>query len=443
VNLASDLVEEIPGRQQKDLFSDNSTGEKIKVVECANESAEVEFVVKTIKELLDKPITREDGSKGTISYEDFTILSRSRKSGTKFAKALKAHGLPADFVGAENLFTTPMIKDIMAYLNIVNSPVNSGREITRLMKNHGITEHNIAMINHNAQEISDSDIPGVDFVLKSLQDFSLQGITQKNEVIELVDELQKTIQLARFQPSDIVYKIIMSISGLYKKSIQSNTVEDRRNQILLKEIYNIALEYETLYPEGVLADFISYINYLFRFELEIAEEYDIEDTILVTTIHQSKGKEFQVVFIVDVVKDKLPLRSRIKKFYVPKDLAKGLVRDDDEKTLHLLDEKRLLYVAMTRAKSHLYLTYAKDYENRKTEASPSQFLEELNFKENSLIDFNQFKGSKAVLLEQVERMEQLKQDYQEIAANSINQMNLKTAVTFPVCEISFTISNCA
>lgn len=115
VKLASDLVQDIPGRQKKELFSANNQGGKINVVECSNEASEVEFVVKTIKELLGKPIIREDGEEGIISYGDFAILSRSCKSGTKFAKSLKAHGLPADFVGSENLFGTPAIKDIMAF----------------------------------------------------------------------------------------------------------------------------------------------------------------------------------------------------------------------------------------------------------------------------------------------------------------------------------------
>ena len=220
----------------------------------------------------------------------------------------------------------------------------------------------------------------------------------------------------------------MSISGLYKKSIINNSIENRVNQILLKEIYNYAIEYETLYPDENLTDFISYLNYLFRFDLELPEDLENEDSILVTTIHQSKGKEFQVVFVVDAAKDKLPLRARTKKFYVPKDLAKGLVRDADEKTLHNLDEKRLLYVAMTRAKSHLYITYAQDYENRKTEAPPSPFLDELSFKENPLIEFKQYKTSTDVQLAHGEHLEQLKQEHQTIAVNSINQMNLKTAI---------------
>jgi len=308
----------------------------------------------------------------------------------------------------------------MAYLAIVNCPANAGREIARLLKNHGITEYNIAKINHYGEQISDSDNPGVDYVLKSLQEITKQDTTQNKEILEFGDVLKQLSELSKYRPSDVIYKIIMSISGLYKKSILDNSIENRVNQILLKEIYTFALEYEILYPEENLTDFISYLNYLFRFDLELPEELEDEDSILVTTIHQSKGKEFQIVFVVDAAKDKLPLRARTKKFYVPKDLAKGLVRNADEKTLHILDEKRLLYVAMTRAKSHLYITYAKDYENRKTEAKPSSFLEELNFTENPLIDFEEFKTNTAVQLAHGEHLEQLKQEHQSIAVNSIH-----------------------
>lgn len=428
VNLANTLVSNIEERRKKNLFSKNIEGPKIKVCACSNESAEVDYVVKNIKELLEKPIIREDGSEGIISYSDITILSRSRKSGVKFVKSLKAHGLPADFVGSDNLFSSPIVKDLMAYLAIVNNPTNAGREITRLLKNHGITEYNIAAINHYGEKISESDNPGVDYVLKSLQEIANQDVTQKKEILEFIDVLDRLSELSKYRPSDIIYKIIMSVSGLYKKSILDNSVESRINQILLKEIYNNALEYEALYPDEDLSDFISYLNYLFRFDLELPEELEEEDRILVTTIHQSKGKEFQIVFIVDAAKDKLPLRVRTKKFYVPKDLAKGLVRDADEKTLHLLDEKRLLYVAMTRAKSHLYITYAQDYENRKTEAQPSQFLEEIKFKENPLIAFEEYQSITDVQFAHGEHLEQLKQEHQEIAVNSIHQMNLKTAI---------------
>ena len=99
----------------------------------------------------------------------------------------------------------------MAYLNVANSPVTAGRELTRLMKNHGITEYNVAKINHYAEEISDSDNPGVDYVLKSLQNIANQDISQKQEIEEFVDVLHKLSDLSKYSPSDIIYKIIMSI----------------------------------------------------------------------------------------------------------------------------------------------------------------------------------------------------------------------------------------
>ena len=428
VNLSSLLVSNIEERKEKKLFSQNPPGDKINVCECSDESAEVQYVVKHIKELLGTPLVREDGTKGIISYEDIAILARSRKSGAKFVKALKSYGLPADFIGSDNLFTTPIVKDVMAYLAVASHPASAGKEITRLMKKHGIGEYNIAKINHYSEKISETDNPKVDYVLKSLYEIANQDVTQKKEILEFIDILNELGKLSQYNPSDVIYKIIMSISGLYKKSIENNSLENRINQILLKEIYKYATEYETLYPDESLDDFISYLNYLFRFELELPEELKEDDSILVTTIHQSKGKEFPAVFIVDVVKDKLPLRARTKKFFVPKDLAKGLVRTADEKTLHLLDEKRLLYVAMTRAKSHLHITYAQHYQDRKTEAKPSSFLEELNYKENELIEFSKFSSDKDVQLAHIEHIEQVKQEHQKIAVNSINQMNIKTAI---------------
>ena len=84
-------------------------------------------------------------------------------------------------------------------------------------------------------------------------------------------------------------------------------------------------------------------------------EREDKDAVRILTVHKSKGKEYPVVFVVDMVKDKFPLRYQTKPFYVPSDLAKGLKVGDDEKALFLQEERRLCYVAMTRAQDKLYL----------------------------------------------------------------------------------------
>lgn len=126
---------------------------------------------------------------------------------------------------------------------------------------------------------------------------------------------------------------------------------------------------------------------------------------------------------------KFPPRYREKAFYVPNDLAKGVKRKDDEKALYVQEERRLLYVAMTRAQNMLYLTYAKKYGQNVRETKPSRFMDEISFCKNSLVQVVSFDGSKSeVSMQAADRIEKLKDELQEKAVRSIGQMQLKSAV---------------
>ena len=430
VNLASQLLEGVPERHAKKLKSEHEEGDKVTVAQCSNESSEVEFVVKTIKEHLDKNIKRRDGTSDPLTYRDFVVLSKRKAEGKKFAKALKAHGIPTTFIGESNIFSSPIVRDLMAFLEISNHPTTSGIEINRLMKNHGLNEINIARINHVGRKKARADPTDIDFVFDTIKDCDELDITQKEQVKELAEQIQKIIELeSKMTISEMIYEIIMSVSDLYKRSIQSDTPENRRNQLILKEFYNIANEYESLNPQGTLDDFINYLNLMRQFDVELKEGSGLDNSVQVTTIHQSKGREFPVVFIVDVAQNKLPLRYRAKKFYVPNELSKGMTQSDEEKELYIQEERRLFYVAMTRAQNLLYITYAKRYGQNVRETKPSRFLDEIKFEDNSLVNLVKYDGQNGeVLLEEERRTEKVKQDLQAKAASSLNQMHLKTAI---------------
>jgi DNA helicase II / ATP-dependent DNA helicase PcrA len=199
--------------------------------------------------------------------------------------------------------------------------------------------------------------------------------------------------------------------------------------LLLKEMYKIALEYESLNPQGTLDDFIRYLSLLGQFELELEEGHESEDAVRVTTIHQSKGKEYPVVFVVDVAANRLPLRYQAKTFHVPNDLARGIKRQEDEKELYLQEERRLFYVAMTRAQNCLFIAYARQYGQNVRETKPSKFLDEIAFADNPNIDFVRVDGTAAEEVMQAEqRIERIKHEIQEMAVRSVNQMQLKSAV---------------
>jgi ATP-dependent DNA helicase UvrD/PcrA len=430
LRVATGLLANVEEREKKNLETENEVSDRPEVVVCSSESAEVEFVVNKIRQMVGQSVKRRDGSEALLTYRDFVILSRRKMEGKKYAKALKAYGIPTVYIGEANIFSSPVVRDLMAYLQIASNLTTAGREITRLMKSHGITEQNIARINHAAKRKAREDPTDMDFVFEILKNCDIPEVTQKDEAKELAEQIEKIAALENSTTvSEFVYNVMMSMSDLYRRWIQDDEPQSRRNQLLLKEIYRIAIEYESLNPNGALDDFIKYLNLMGQFDLELTEGYEAEDAVQVTTIHQSKGKEFAVVFVVDVATNKLPLRFQGKEFYVPNDLSKGIKRNEDEKELYLQEERRLLYVAMTRAQNNLFITYAKRYGQNVRETKPSRFLEEIDFTANPNVRYITISSADSESgLAVEERIEKIKADLQEKAVRSINQMNLKSAI---------------
>ena len=305
-------------------------------------------------------------------------------------------------------------------------------EITRLMSLSGISEQNIAEINRIAKKLAYSDPTDIDFVFETLKDAPNLNVTQKHILKELQEQFEKLITLgSSLSLSDLVYNVIMSISGFYKQALISNTPENRRTRLILKELYKISTEFQSLNPHGSLGEFISHLSLMGEFDIELEEGYEFDDAVRITTIHQSKGKEFSVVFIVDLAVNKLPLRYQAKKFYVPSELSRGLKIADDEKALYIQEERRLLYVAMTRAQNLLIMSYAKQYDDNKRESAPSRFLEEIDCEQNQLIllqDFASENSDSQSLLNMGNKIERLKTDLQDKAMRSISEMNLRVAI---------------
>ncbi len=430
VKIGLELLGGLPNREPKNIFSKNEQGEKITVASCENEASEVEYVVKKINSLIGKEIPRRDDKiEPPIQYKDIVILARRKHEGKKFAKALKAHGIPTTFIGESNIFSSPIIRDLMAFLNIANNPGESGIEIVRLMKSHGITEHNIAKINQVAKKKSKNDDANLDFVLDTMQS-GKTDIDQPEEILEICQQIQKIIELEQnHSVSDIVYKIMMSYSDLYKRTLDEATIQNKRDQLLLKEMYNISLDFESLNPQGTLADFIDYLNLMGKFDIELKEGSEFKNSVQVTTIHQSKGKEFPIVFIVDAATNRLPLRYQSKEFFVPNDLSKGVKTKEDEKELYKQEERRLFYVGITRAQNELFITHSKIYGQNIRETKQSIFLDEINYTENPLINWINYESkSGEVILQEEDRLDKKKIEIQQLAIKSLNQMNLKSAI---------------
>ena len=430
VNLASKLLENLPLRQKKELFSSNEVGDKIVIARCTHDMSEVEFVVNKIKELLGSKITRRDDTQRPLSFRDFAVLSRRRIDGKKFAQALNAYGIPATFVGEANIFNSATGRDLLAYLDVASNPTNSALAIIRILKNSGISDQNIARINQEAKKRRRNSETNSDFVYDVLLDLGAPELDQLDELFDIQKQFQTLTSLpTQSTVSEAIFQIMMSVTDLYKSATQTDTLADRKKQTILKELYHLSLEFESQNKNGTLAEFIDYLRLLGEFDVELEENAEIRDAVQVSTIHQSKGKEYPIVFVTDVAQGKLPLRYQAKKFYVPNDLAKGLLKDEDEKSLALQEERRLLYVAMTRAQNQLFVVFPTKYAQNVRQSKPSVFLEEIEFEKNPLVEVIDFAGStQETLLQEQGKVDIIQQDLQAKATKFVNQMQLESAI---------------
>jgi DNA helicase-2/ATP-dependent DNA helicase PcrA len=419
-------MQHAPNRHEKRLITENPPGEPVTVAECQDELGEVLFVVGEIQQLIGTPFySRTEGIERPLTWSDFAIICRRRMEGAKFHKALKKNGIPAEFVGEVDFFAAPVIRDILAYLRAVDNPLTAGIPLNRIEKINGVPETVAQKINAAARKMTWGQ-QGNDGVFEAMQTAGVVVPDHAHQLEGIVATLEHLIvQNDRVTLGEFIYDLLRTATDLYQRALNEESGQDL---LLLNTFTRITQDYEAITRRGTLRDFLGYLDLLSGVSVEVGERGD-KDAVRILTVHKSKGKEYPVVFVVDMVKDKFPLRYQTKPFFVPNDLAKGLKVGDDEKALFFQEERRLCYVAMTRAQEKLTFTLARRYGERKTDAKPSQFLFELDYQNNPLIEIT------GVIREQQEGTEvpdtpvdALKRKIRDQAHRAVEQMHLKTAI---------------
>jgi DNA helicase-2/ATP-dependent DNA helicase PcrA len=424
LDLAVRLMANAPNRQHKELFTEKSEGEQVIVAACGNEAGEGEYIATEIGSLVGTPIfSHNEGKEHPLEYKDFAILCRSRKDGKKFQAALRRHTIPCEYKGDVDFLRLPVIRDMVAYLRIIENPLTAGISLNRIMKVCAVPETVVQKINGTAGKKADSSSDGV---YETMQDVAAIVPDHAQHVAEIVGMLRHFIEdKERHTLSELMYEVMMQASGLYRSALGDDA---GRTRLYLAKFYEITQEYDSITRHATIGDFLEYLRFFSAFSVDI-EEREESNSVQILTVHKSKGKEFPVIFVVDLAQNRFPLKYRSKKFTVPQDLARGLKTGDDEKALFVQEERRLLYVAMTRAEERLYLTYSKWYGDNKKESKPSPFLEEISFRDNSLITMIEppERGADLPILDTTP-LEDLKASLQEQTIRAISEMRLSTAL---------------
>ena len=432
VEVSKLILGKITNRRPKTLSSARKDNEKVKVVRPDTNNAQVEFVVDTIRNLLGKEYIDKEGNKATYGYGDFAILSRKKDYGNKFTNALNLFGIPWTHIGNFNIFDSSVISEAISYLRIISSPSSTGMHLHKLMSLNGIDEVNISTINHIAKEKKRHVYGGQeDGVFETMKQSDSLNITQKNEIKEIVETIENAVKVeAKSNVAEIVYKVIYTdISGLYKRSHLIDTPENRLNIMVLNKFYEIAQEFQDLNPDETLVEFLKHLELLRKLEIDLEEKFDIEDTVHVMTMHKSKGKEYPVVFITDVVKDRFPGKGVKRHFYVHDELLKGRTSLKFTKQVQEDDDRRLLYVSVTRAENLLYIMAPKKYEGNKNEKEVSMYLNEIDYdKHPTLIEIIPYPEQGFLQFGPTAAHERIKHETQAQAISSITKMQFGTAI---------------
>jgi len=328
-----------------------------------NSEQEIRGVVKKILEIL-----RQDKD---ANYSDFAILARTNEVALNFSKELQRQRLPYEFLASYGLYSQPVIIDIISYLKLLdNYHESSALNRILVMPVLDIGWQDLAKINQYSKK-------KVQSTYETLKEISLVPGLQKDsfeKINKLLLWIKKHTGLAKTKLTSEVVLAFLKDSSYLKYLVKNG--KDREIE-LITQFYNKIKRFEETNFNSLVSDFVILIN----MELESGEtgaiERDLEkgpDAIRIMTVHSAKGLEFKYVFIVNLVDKRFPTIERKDAIEIPKKLVKEILPTGD---IHLQEERRLFYVAMTRAKEGLFFTSAEDYGGLRKKKI-SRFLKELD-----------------------------------------------------------------
>ena len=333
LNAANDVIKNNKERKDKNLWTDNETGSKIRYHRAYDEKDEAFYVVNEVKDLIKKG----------EQLKDIAILYRTNAQSRNVEEAFLRENIPYRVIGSFYFYNRKEIKDLIAYLKVIynsNDDVNLLRIIN--VPKRGIGDKTIQNLtikaNENNTSLFDSISSGKELLFKETIN-ALKEISEKSSLTELVDA-------------------ILEKTGIRNELVSEKSIEADVRLENLEEFKSITKNYEESKGIVSLDEFLNEISLV----SDVEEYRNREDVITLMTIHSAKGLEFKDVFLIGLEEGIFPHQAA---FF-----------DSNE----LEEERRLCYVAITRAKEKLWIINAK----RRTIYGldsvnpPSRFIGEIN-----------------------------------------------------------------
>ena len=330
---ANDVIKNNKERKDKNLWSNNGDGDLIRYVRCDNEKTEASYVINKIKELHDKG----------INYSDIVILYRTNAQSRVFEEELLKTLIPYKVVGSFYFYARKEIKDLIMYLRLIHNQSDDVSLIRAINSpKRGIGEKSVVSLANKASEknisMYDAIDSGKELIFKNIIG-DLIKFYESSSLVELIEE-------------------VLEKSGLRDELKKEKTMEADIRIENLEEFKSIAKNFEDRTSLVSLEDFLMEITLVSDTTDHEAET----DKLNLMTVHSAKGLEFHTVFIAGLEEGIFPhINSLMEKS-------------------ELEEERRLCYVAITRARNNLYILNAKRRLLFGNPASnpPSRFINEIS-----------------------------------------------------------------
>ncbi len=352
VKAANSLIEKNKEQLKKDVWTDNDEGHRIKLMRAITDNEEGGHVANTIFQVKNNE---------QAHHKDFAILYRTNAQSRAMEDAMRKLNLPYQIYGGLSFYQRKEIKDLLAYFRLVVNPQDDDaikRIINYPARGIGKTSMDRLILFSN-----ENDIP-LWQVLCNINQYPVQiGNAAKNKIVGFVEMVQSFIAIAEKKDAYETGQLIASTTTILKELYADKSVEGLGRYENVQELLNSMKEFveDADQSQGIpkLADYILDIPLLTD-----QDEKDKEDSDKVTlmTIHASKGLEFPYVFVVGMEEELFPSQHA------------------SQSQTELEEERRLFYVAITRAEKQCYLTYSESrYKwGNLTYSQPSRFLQEID-----------------------------------------------------------------
>ena len=358
LDAANAVIKNNTYRKDKALWSENKGGDKITVYAATNDKDETDDIAKKILDL------KAQG----VDYKDIAILYRANYLSRSMENSCMVFGIPYKLIGSLKFLQRQEIRDLLAYMNVIVNKNDefSLRRIINVPK-RGIGASSMAKIDNYAEQYGLS-------LFEALKNIDMIGVSKK-----IITNIHLLTQLIEKYSQTEQYSIEDLIVGIYKDSGYESMLKESADAYAESRIENIselvssAKQFSSMNDN--LIDFIS--------EMSLTSDADDEnedDSVVLSTVHAAKGLEYRVVFIMGLEENLFPS-------------IRDAESSEDERN-KMEEERRLAYVAITRAKEKLFMSYA----NRRMQFGSiknnkrSRFLDEVP---NKLMHFESGFGATA------------------------------------------------